>query len=172
MVGTIVLDKKYNNKELLPSDVAKYLLARALDDGELVSPLKMQKLVYYAYVWFLIERKKKLFNEEIEAWPMGPVVASLYQELKHYGSAPIGEDYLGSNKESAIKQLLEKTNGAREILDKVYEKYDSLTAFELVRLTHNEKPWLIAREGLGPDDPSLHAIADQDILEYYKGQSL
>ena len=47
---------------IIPSDVAKYFLYRAIQDGELVSPLKMQKLLYYAYSWTLVKNKKKLFD--------------------------------------------------------------------------------------------------------------
>lgn len=59
---------------ITPKDVARYFLYRAYDDGEWVTPLKMQKLVYFAYVWTLLMTGKKLFNEEIQAWPNGPVV--------------------------------------------------------------------------------------------------
>lgn len=154
----------------MPSDIAKYFLAQAINDGELISPLKMQKLVYYAYVWYLVVTKNKLFNEPIEAWPMGPVSPSLYSELKQYGSSPIPEEYLGDK--GYIEELLAKLNGHAEVLRKVYEKYDTLTAFELVMLTHNEKPWVEARKGLKPEESSDKPISDQDILEFYKEQDL
>ena len=159
-----MLIKKKEN-DILPSDIAKYFLAQAINDGELISPLKMQKLVYYAYVWYLVKTKQKLFDEPIEAWPMGPVTPSLYSELKQYGSAPIPEEFLGGQKELDV--VFDKLKGQQELLRKVYEKYDSLTAFELVMLTHNEKPWLEARKGLKPTEQSTHSISDKDILSYY-----
>ncbi len=97
---------------------------------------------------------------------MGPVVPSLYTELKQYGSAPIPEEYLGSKKDR--EDLFAKLKGIESTLESVYEQYATLTAFELVVSTHNEVPWLAARKGLRPDEPSEKDIEDSDILAAYK----
>lgn len=164
------MEPENKQKSLLPSDIAKYFLAQAINDGELISPLKMQKLVYYAYVWYLIMAKSKLFDEPIEAWPMGPVAPSLYEELKQYGSAPIPAEYIGG--QEVLDELLEKLDSQQEVLRKVYEKYDTLTAFELVVLTHSEKPWIEARKGLKPEEPSNNPLSDGDILTFYQAEDL
>lgn len=146
-----------------PSDVARYFLQRTFDDGELISPLKMQKLVYYAYAWTLVKNHKRLFSEKIQAWPNGPVAPSLYKELKIYGSMPISEEYLnGSNDVS--KNIPDEVI---HTLDEVYEKYSVCSAFELVCLTHNEKPWRNARQGLKVNESSEIEIRDKDIIEEY-----
>ncbi|PJC28381.1 hypothetical protein CO054_00520 [Candidatus Shapirobacteria bacterium CG_4_9_14_0_2_um_filter_39_11] len=148
------------------SDVAKYYLYRSTRDGELISPLKMQKLIYYAYVWTLLKNHQKLFGEKIEAWSLGPVVPSLYRELKRYGSAPIDEDFIGSGKE--IKEIESKfPPNVRKTIDEVYEEYMTKTAFELVQLVHEEKPWVNARKGLSPGKPSGKPIKDDDIIRAY-----
>lgn len=144
------------------TDVARYLLAKANEDGGLISPLKMQKLVYYAYVWNLVENKDRLFAESPQAWPRGPVFPSLYKGLKKYGSSPIPDEYIGDI-EDVVLRLGEKT----KIIDKVYEKYEVLTPFELVMLTHEEKPWKDKRKGMGSFAPSATAIDDKSIMEYY-----
>lgn len=155
-----------------PSDVAKYFLYRSTQDGELVSPLKMQKLVYYAYVWTLIKNRRKLFNEKIEAWPSGPVVPSLYRKLKGYGSAPINEDYLGVKSEKELEAIFSKfSDDVKATLDKVYEDYMTKTAFELVTLTHSEKPWAETRKGLSATEPSNRPIPDDLILQQYGQQA-
>lgn len=148
------------------SDVAKYYLNRSTFDGEVVTPLKMQKLIYYAYVWTLLQNGQKLFDEKIEAWPLGPVVPSLYQELSKYGSAPISSDFIGSEEE--IKKIESKfPDEVKKTLDKVYEKYMTKTAFELVQLVHEEKPWVNARNGLTAGEPSDKPIKDEDIIKAY-----
>jgi uncharacterized phage-associated protein len=145
------------------TDVARYFLARANEDGGLISPLKMQKLVYYAYVWSLVENEKQLFAESPQAWPRGPVFPSLYRDLKKYGSSPIPGEYIGDI-DDVVLRLGDKT----KILDKVYEKYETLTPFELVMLTHEEKPWKEKRRGMGAFEPSKKVIDDKSILEYYR----
>lgn len=153
---------------ITPSDVAKYFLYRATKDGELVSPLKMQKLVYYAYSWTLVKNKEKLFDENIEAWPSGPVAPSLYRELKGYGSAPIDEKYLGIKSQAERRALFSKfPKKIRNTIDEVYEEYMTKTAFELVTLTHSEKPWVETRKGLSATEPSNKPIPDDLIIEQY-----
>jgi len=157
---------------ITPSNVAKYFLYRAIQDGELVSPLRMQKLLYYAYSWTLVRNKKKLFDEKIEAWPSGPVVPSLYRELKGYGSAPIDEKYLGVKNEVELKAVFSKfPKDVKATLDKVYEDYMTKTAFELVTLTHSEKPWAETRKGLLATESSNKPISDDLIIQQYGQQA-
>lgn len=125
----------------------------------------MQKLVYLAYAETLGKTKKKLFKESFEAWPMGPVVSELYEELKKYGSSPIPIEYMETNKEEDLtKKFNEKT---KQAIDEVYEKYIIKSAFELVALVHEDNAWKKAREGLAPDEPSSKEISDEDILKEY-----
>lgn len=162
------MNPQHISNKISPSDIAKYYLYRSMQDGELISPLKMQKLVYYAYSWTLVKNKKKLFDEKIEAWPSGPVVPSLYQNLKHYGSAPIDESFLNVKNENELNTLFSKIpKEVKTTLDEVYENYMTKTAFELVTLTHSEKPWLEARVGLSATQTSKNAISDDAIVKQY-----
>ena len=64
---------------------AKYFLAQASEDaGDLISNLKLQKLVYYAQGFHLALYDEPLFLEAIEAWTHGPVVPDLYRHYKKY----------------------------------------------------------------------------------------
>ena len=159
---------EYKQIDIQPESIAKYFLYRGLSDGDYISPLKMQKLVYYAYVWSLVEHRVRLFNERIQAWPNGAVVSSLYQSLKTYGSQPIGEDFLGGDSKQLEGLFNSFPPEVKETLDEVYEKYGILSAFELVMLTHSEGPWTKARQGLAPTESSNKEIEDGDILEQYK----
>lgn len=117
-------------------------------------------------MWTLVRNSQRLFAERIQAWPSGPVVRSLYGELKSYGSAPIDERYLGSQADMN-KTIAKFSAEIKSTLDEVYEKYMTKTAFELVALTHSERPWLEARRGLGPTQPSDREISDDTILHSY-----
>lgn len=155
-------------QNISPSDIAKYFLYRSTQDGDLVSPLKMQKLVYYAYAWTLVKNKKKLFDEQIQAWANGPVIPSLYRELKKYGSSPISEEYIGVSNEKEFNALLSKfPQDVMKTLNGVYEEYITKSAFELVVLTHSEKPWANARNGVATGEQSQAPISDKDIIQQY-----
>ena len=151
---------------LTASDVARYFLALAAEDGDLITNLKMQKLVYYAYVWTLIQNDRKLFGESIQAWANGPVVPSLYRKLREYGAGPIGEDFLGTEQE--INDLVSRIPpDVLETLNGVYEQYMRMSAFELVTRTHNELPWKEARRGLAPTDRCDAPIRDEHIIAQF-----
>ena len=72
--------------EYTPSHIANYFLACASDEKIDITPLKLMKLVYFAYAWYLhLTDGEELFSEEIQAWKHGPVIPSLYHEFKHFG---------------------------------------------------------------------------------------
>ena len=149
---------------ITPRDIAKYFLLRAQEDGELISPLKLQKMVYFAYAAYLRKKegKEKLFNEKIEAWPNGPVVPSLYQDLKKYGAGPIDAlEFVDIPPEQFKKNTSKEI---MELLDSVYELCSEYTAFQLTAATHREKAWQEARKGLEVTEPSHNPLQDKDIL--------
>ncbi len=151
-----------NTLNLKPEVVAKYFLLKAAQEGEPITPLKIQKLVYLAYANALI-KGDKLFNEDIQAWANGPVVPSLYQQLRKYGYNPITEDYYKVN----INKLLTDLDGIVPLLDEVFNEYAPRSAFELVAITHNDGAWSRARNGLSATDKSNAVITDDYILQAY-----
>ena len=119
---------------LTSKEVAEYFLAQTDEEaGDLISNMKVQKLVYYAQGFHLALCGTPLFDEEIEAWMHGPVVPGLYQEYKKYGNGSIPlPDSLDFEKFSPQ---------VREILDDVYNVYGQYSAWKLRQMTHEEDPW-------------------------------
>lgn len=149
-------------------NLVRYLLFRFSFDGEPITNLKMQKLLYYVYVWYLVKTGNRCFEERFQAWPIGPVLPSVYDELKRFKAFPISPDFSEIKTKEDISNL--KKELGEEIVtiaDEVYEKYGVKSAFELVNLTHNELPWKQAREGLDPATKTDREINDEDILEEY-----
>lgn len=118
-------------------DVSKFLLFRANHDGEVITNLKMQKLLYYAQAWHLVNFGTELFKDDIEAWPLGPVIPSVYREYKKFGPKPI--EYKDSGKET--ERFSEKQV---KFLEEFYSIYIRIPASQLVNMAHNEEPWKIA----------------------------
>ena len=72
------------------TEVARYFLSLTDEDaGELISNLKLQKLLYYAQGFHLAIFGGPLFPESIEAWQHGPVVPEVYRYFHGQGSAHI-----------------------------------------------------------------------------------
>jgi uncharacterized phage-associated protein len=138
--------------ELNCYDIAQYFLAQRDDDaGDLISNLKLQKLVYYAQGFSLALYDRPLFPERIEAWTHGPVVPGLYYEYKNYGSGalpfPSGCDFSSFNAQT------------RELLDEVYATYGQFSAWKLRDMTLSEPPWC--------DTPVGQEIQHDGLSEYF-----
>jgi len=152
-----------------PINIVRYLLFRFSFDGDLVTNLKMQKLLYYVYVWNLVLNRERCFEEKFQAWPNGPVMASIYNNLKVFGSSPIESDFIGISNDDDLKKLKESIGGELiTIIDQVYKIYGTKSPFELVTLTHNELPWSKARQGLEDTEASNNEINDGDVLLEYE----
>lgn len=141
------------------SDVANYFLSK-LD----ITNKKLQKLLYYSYAWFIVENnsceddiKKILFKEQPEAWIHGPVFPTIYDKYKGFGWNFIPKFTKKVEIDSEIETFL------NTVLD-VFGKYNG---DQLELMTHNEEPWINARENLDKQMSSNNVILAKDIYKFY-----
>jgi len=115
-------------------DVAKLFLLKAGANGDVITNLKLQKLLYYAQAWYLVNFNEPLFPENIEAWEWGPVVPVVYQRYKKYKSEPIPLPGRFS-RESVF------TARQKAFVELILSRFNGFSATALVNMTHNEDPW-------------------------------
>lgn len=136
-------------------DVAAYILEK---QGSMTT-MKLQKLVYYAQAWALVWDERPLFKARVEAWASGPVVPALYR--LHRGQFKVNR--WPSGEPSKL------TGTERETVDAVLGFYGPQSSHWLSDLTHQESPWIEAREGLGPGERGSTEITHAAMAEYYSG---
>lgn len=147
-----------------PIKVVKYILYKCTFYGDLITNLKMQKILYYVYVWNLVKNGNPCFKHKFQAWPNGPVYPIVYKKLSKYKASPISEDFLEFKNEKDFEDLKrELGSDFIKIVDKIYELYGTKSAFELVNLTHSEAPWKNAIKST----ETYKEISDKDILVTY-----
>ena len=115
-------------------DVARYLLTLVNEEeGDLMSNLKLQKLLYYTQGYYLAMYGKPLFPDEIQAWSYGPVVPNVYHEYKRHGRSaiPVPKD--------ADLSMFSSTEC--DLINGIYRDYGQYEASVLMHLTHEELPW-------------------------------
>lgn len=118
------------------SQIAKFLLGLANQNGDTITNLKLQKLLYYAQAWYLVNNSNnKLFSDDIEAWLYGPVVPEVYNEYQSFGRSPITIEVSIQNDFPDICQHV------RQFLQEFSETFFGFSATELVGMTHQELPW-------------------------------
>lgn len=123
-------------------DIANELLKKAAEDGggDLLTNMKLQKLLYYEQGFHLAYFNQPLFNEAIEAWQYGPVVPLVYEHYKSFGRTglePKSNDFCFQDK-------IEKS-----LFDEVYRVYSAYSAIGLMDMTHSELPWKTTIVGVG-----------------------
>jgi uncharacterized phage-associated protein len=151
-----------------PMDIVKYVLYKFAFDGDLITNLKMQKILYYIYAWNLRLNKNACFQEKFQAWPIGPVLPSIYRGLKRFGSNAIDSSFTKIKNEKDLAELIKKLgNNLKNVIDQVCQQYGTKSAFELVVLTHNELSWKNAREGLKNTEKTTKELSDEDIFAQY-----
>lgn len=125
-----------------PKSIANYFLDLAKANGQSVSPMKLQKLVYYAHGWFAGHTGQPLINEAVEAWQYGPVIPSLYHEFKRFGAGNItakATDWEGLE----LKEVsCPEDASLRKFLENVWTSYGQYTGVRLSEMTHApDGPW-------------------------------
>ena len=152
---------KNKDKDITVFDIAKFFSSK-----QVMSHKKLQKLVYYAYAWYIA-----LYNESVddintrlcvdtqfEAWVHGPVCRKLYNICSdHYGTVP---KYDGE-----LHHLI--TGELKSYLENIYDTFGKYTGDELESMTHLEMPWQNARDNLLPSVPSKKIISEADMFIYY-----
>lgn len=137
-------------------EVANKLLEIADRNGDLITNLKLQKLLYYAQAYYMVNNNgEKLFDDDIQAWEYGPVVPAVYQQYKKYNSFPI--DY-----KKVKGKGIRFTANQLEYLNDFASEYFRYSATELVTRTHIEQPW---QSAVSKGRNSV--INTKEMYEYY-----
>ena len=135
-------------------------IAKAFLHMEPMTPKKLQKMCYYAYVWYLTLRKERVSNRTYQAWIHGPVAPALYNDYKGYGWKEVPQ-------EEILPIEIQNSPETFEFLEEVFASYGHLNGDELEFLSHKQDPWLEARKGIEPYQSSRNPIKDESILNYH-----
>lgn len=106
--------------------VADFIIDSCSRRNEPVSNLRLQKLLYFAWVDYYREIGKSLFYDYMYAWQLGPVVPEVYREYCSYGGRPI----------NLYMESIEIKPEDVDRLNDILEKYRLVPVSELVERTH------------------------------------
>ena len=139
--------------------IARYFLCRISD----ITPLALQKLLYFAQAFYKAIFSQQLFPETCQAWRDGPVYPDIYYKYKEFGYNPIDKPT-----KDLDEDLSELTTRELSLLDAVIDVFGSYSGTVLSNITHNELPWLEARGSLLPEDRSTTVIKQETIESYFR----
>lgn len=127
------------------------------EHGDVLTNLKLQKLLYYAQAWHLALHDAPLFADDFVAanhGPVSPVVNEVYQE---FSNRPIVADGEVIDAPAWLNRHLEEVVGA----------YGNLSAFDLERLSKDEDPWKSAWHKQDADAPLCVVVISKDSMKKY-----
>lgn len=120
-------------------DFAKAVLASS---GESITPLKLQKLMFYGYGAALAYGEPTPDIEFLH-WKHGPVCQAVYEHFKHHGSNPLPATNGGPRLRGAARDAV--------------SVYGHLSAWQLREESHLEAPWLDTAPGESINRESIRA---------------
>jgi uncharacterized phage-associated protein len=150
--------------------VANYFVRKAIERGgeELLTPMKLVKLVYIAHGWHLALFDEPLIGEAVEAWKYGPVVPTVYHDFKHYRDAQIRKEAVVAKGRKLVLPDIDDDHVAA-FLDKVWDAYRRFTAGQLSTMTHEKNtPWYTVWNEKGGSDRQGAIIPNELIRQHYK----
>jgi putative zinc finger/helix-turn-helix YgiT family protein len=146
-----------NNIPLAKIDVViEYLLCICED----ITPLALQKVLYYIQGFYYAFMDEFIFEEDCEAWAHGPVFPNIYHRYSSYRFDPIDGSVTC---DEPVLTIYEKT-----IIDSIIKNLCCYSGKILERFTHSEMPWLITRGDLPVSASSNRIIHKKELGKYFK----
>lgn len=144
-----------SNPEISKIDVVVNYL---LDKCEDITPLALQKLLYYVQGFYYAFINQFIFEDNCEAWVHGPVFRDIYFKYREYrfDSINIPETVDDSN----------LTVSEKAIIDSVIKHLSCYSGKVLEAFTHMETPWLVTRGDL-PASISTDRKIDKKLIAGY-----
>ena len=125
--------------------LAHYIVARCDADGTPVNEMQLQRMLYMLQVTFIrASGGMLLFTDEFDAYPCGPIIASVHAEYVQEGSRPIyAHDAITSDDIGLDSHVAAFVDDGIRRLRNMYPR-------DLVRITQgNGSPWSAAYEHEG-----------------------
>lgn len=145
------------------SDKMLRVIAYVFEKLEEVTPLMLQKLLYFIQGVYSALYGRPIFTEDCRAWIHGPVYPEVYEMFRDFKYNPIDDarfTLLRGTEDSL-------TDDEKKVIDLVLNTFGMYGGKVLEKITHNETPWVEARKGYGDSIPSSELLPKDRIMQYY-----
>ncbi|MDO4833450.1 MAG: DUF4065 domain-containing protein [Bacillota bacterium] len=145
------------------SDKMLQVIAYIFNVLEEVTPLMLQKLLYFVQGVHFALYKAPLFREDCRAWVHGPVYSEVYDMFKSFHYNPI-DDARFAVLEGVTNNLTEEE---KKVIDLVISTFGLYGGKTLERITHKEDPWITGRRGFADGIHSNEVMSKDSIKDYF-----
>ena len=145
------------------SDKMLAVIAYIFEQVQEVTPLALQKILYFIQGIHMVLFEKPLYPEDCQAWVHGPVYANVYYLFRNFKYSPIDDTrfvlFRGKSKDL--------TDDEKRVIDMVLKTFGMYSGKILESITHHEAPWLEARVGYEAEEMSNVVIPKSDMKAYF-----
>lgn len=121
-----------------PRVVANNILARSFEENRLITPMKLQKILYFVTSQYAKKTEGDfLLESPFETWAYGPVEYTVFDEFRSFSKMPITK-YARDAAGSTLVVNENEDPYLREAIDEVWEATRDKGAVYLSKLTHAE----------------------------------
>lgn len=136
-----------------PTMIANNILSRAFAEKAYMSPMKLQKILYFVASEYQKATKRPLLEEQFSTWAYGPVVYSVYDEFRSFSKEKI-KRYARDARGNVF--VIDETQDIelKVALDRVWDKTKNIGAVKLSEITHmQDSAW---DKAFQDDEPVLN----------------
>ena len=151
--------------------VANSFIERFADDGT-ITHMKLQKLCYFAYGWWLAlcPDKPVLMQSRPQVWKLGPVFHPIYTAFASHRSERIGKAAMKPLGPFQGPETVERTEASEsKLIDWIWGRYGHYTGIQLSDMTHEVgTPWRNKVEKEKFVVPRFMELEDDEIRPYFQ----
>lgn len=149
--------------------IANHLLDRGAQQSRAFTAMQLLRLVYIAHGFHLAYGRGPLIDEAVEATRYGPVIASLYRQVKRYGGLAVTEPLPTGPFWWMRESRVDTTTAA--LLDSVLTGYGGYSGVDLAAMTHQPgTPWWTVWNDQGGRDRWRAHVDDPLIEAFYRAK--
>lgn len=136
-------------------DVARFVIDECIEEGNPVSNLKLQKILYFMWIDWFKARGEYLFDNKVEGWHFGPLVPDVYRRYRIFLADPIRD-----TEEHPIT-----SRSDLRLLRKLVRRYNGMALGDLIRESRRDgSPW----DRAGRDREPFPEIAKELMIDEAK----
>ncbi|MET1754916.1 type II toxin-antitoxin system antitoxin SocA domain-containing protein [Novosphingobium sp. RD2P27] len=140
-----------------------------------VTPMKLQKMLYFCHADYLCTFKRPLIRQQFEAWDFGPVEPSVFAEFRESSKSPIVGRAMQFSPTLGRRILatIDLNPDDLEILRPFFDFYKHSSATKLSDMSHDRTgPWFAARRLFDEGRNADRRISDQLISSFHSKAKL